>query len=191
VAEGAGDGELVARAKGGDLDAFAALLRAHQGTANRVAIMIAGPDDADDVLQEAYLRAHRALGRFHEGADFRPWLLAIVANQARNHRRSAWRRGNLALRLASHSGPTTGAAAEDAAVEEERRRIVLDALSELAPKDRLVIACRYLLELSEAETVAVTGWPAGTVKSRLSRALQKLQDALAPRLAVTAEVHDG
>jgi RNA polymerase sigma-70 factor (ECF subfamily) len=182
------DGPLVERARAGDLAAFEQLLRRHQTVAERVAVVIAGPDDADDVLQEAFLRAHRALDRFRAEAEFRPWLLAIVANQARNHRRSAWRRGNLALRLgtrAANGGPATP---DDAAVGEERRRLVIDALSELAPKDRLVITCRYLLELSEAETVAVTGWPPGTVKSRLSRALGRLQDVLAPRLAV--EVHD-
>ena len=97
------DGELVDRAKAGSLDAFETLLRRHQAVATRVAVVIAGPDDADDVLQEAYLRTHRNLDRFRAGAEFRPWLLAIVANQARNHRRSAWRRGTLALRVAARS----------------------------------------------------------------------------------------
>lgn len=183
------DGELVVRARAGDLDAFTQLLRRHEAMANRVAILIAGPDDADDVLQEAYLRAHRALDRFRDDAPFRPWLLAIVANQARNHRRSAWRRGSLALRVAGRaSTPSDGP--EDVAVDDERRRLVLAAIDALGPKDRLVVACRYLLELSEAETVAITGWPAGTVKSRLSRALQRLQQVLAPQLAVLTEVPD-
>ena len=75
-------------------------------------------------------------------------------------------------------------------MENERRRLVLAALDQLTSKDRLVIACRYLLDLSEAETVAITGWPAGTVKSRLSRALARLQQVLAPQLAVLAEVPD-
>ena len=184
------DGELVDRAKAGNLDAFESLLRRHEAVATRVAVVIAGPDDADDVLQEAYLRTHRSLGRFRAGAEFRPWLLAIVANQARNHRRSAWRRGTLALRVAGRSPASEPDAPADAAEESERRRLVLDALSTLPPKDRLVIACRYLLELTEAETVAVTGWPAGTVKSRLSRALRRLQDELVPRLAVPLEVPD-
>lgn len=183
------DGELVGRARAGHLDAFEQLLRRHERVATHVAILIAGPDDADDVLQEAYLRAHHALDRFHEGAAFRPWLLAIVANQARNHRRSAWRRGSLALRVAARAtAPPEGP--EDAALDADRRRLVLTALDQLTPKDRLVIACRYLLELSEAETVAITGWPAGTVKSRLSRALARLQQVLAPQLAGLAEVPD-
>ena len=184
------DGDLVERARTGSLDAFEQLLRHHQAVATRVAVVIAGPDDADDVLQEAYLRAHRSLGRFRAGADFRPWLLAIVANQARNHRRSAWRRGTLALRVATR-GPAGGPdSPEESVVEAERRRLVLDALSTLPPKDRLVVACRYLLELTEAETVAVTGWPLGTVKSRLSRALRRLQDHLTPLLAHPLEVPD-
>ena len=184
------DGELVDRAKAGSLDAFEGLLRRHEAVATRVAVVIAGPDDADDVLQEAYLRTHRNLDRFRAGADFRPWFLAIVANQARNHRRSAWRRGTLALRVAARSATPAADAPADLAEEAERRQLVLDALSTLPPKDRLVIACRYLLELTEAETVAVTGWPAGTVKSRLSRALRRLQEELVPRLAVPLEVPD-
>ena len=184
------DGELVDRAKAGNFDAFESLLRRHQAVATRVAVVIAGPDDADDVLQEAYLRTHRNLGRFRAGAEFRPWLLAIVANQARNHRRSAWRRGTLALRVAARSTTSAPDAPAELAEVAERRQLVLDALSTLPPKDRLVIACRYLLELTEAETVAVTGWPAGTVKSRLSRALRRLQDELVPRLAVPLEVPD-
>ena len=184
------DDDLVAKATAGDLEAFEALLRRHAPVATRVAIVIAGPDDADDVLQEAYLRAHRALGRFRRGSEFRPWLLAIVANQARNHRRSAWRRGALALRVATPRGDTGGPAPEDAALEAERRRLVLDALAALGPKDRLVVACRYLLELSEAETVAVTGWPAGTVKSRLARALDRLRADLAGRHVPPFEVRD-
>jgi RNA polymerase sigma-70 factor (ECF subfamily) len=185
------DRELVAQATTGDLDAFEALLRRHAPVATRVAVVIAGPDDADDVLQEAYLRAHRNLGRFRPGSEFRPWLLAIVANQARNHRRSAWRRGTLTLRVADRAADTASdRAPEEAAEEAEQRQIVLDALAALHPKDRLVVACRYLLELSEAETVAVTGWPPGTVKSRLARALRRLQVELTPRLALPLEVPD-
>jgi RNA polymerase sigma-70 factor (ECF subfamily) len=92
--------------------------------------------------------------------------------------------------VAARSTTSAPEAPAELAEVAERRQLVLDALSTLPPKDRLVIACRYLLELTEAETVAVTGWPAGTVKSRLSRALRRLQDELVPRLAFPLEVPD-
>lgn len=68
--------------------------------------------------------------------------------------------------------------AESAALDADERRVLGDAVDDLPANARLVITCRYLLELSEAETAQVLGWPAGTVKSRLSRALDALRAAL-------------
>ena len=85
--------ELVERAKRGDDDAYEELVRAYQGIAFRTAYLVAGnAADAEDAAQEGFVKAHRALGRFRRGAPFRPWLLQIVANEARNRRRSAGRR---------------------------------------------------------------------------------------------------
>jgi RNA polymerase sigma factor (sigma-70 family) len=81
----------VEQAKAGDLDAFERLVVLHQRAALQVAYVIAGPD-AEDAAQEGFVKAFRALGRFRSGSPFRPWLLRIVANEARNHRRSAARR---------------------------------------------------------------------------------------------------
>ena len=93
---------LVARAKRGDATAYEELVRMHQGIAFRVALVAAGDrGDAEEAVQDAFVKAYRALGRFREGAPFRPWLLRIVANEARNRRRSAGRRAGLALRAAA------------------------------------------------------------------------------------------
>jgi RNA polymerase sigma factor (sigma-70 family) len=175
----AADGELVARARGGDLAAFGALVERHRRVALRVAATLAGGDaDAEDAVQDAFVKAHRALDRFRPDAPFRPWLLSIVANEARNRRRSAGRRAQLALRAGGSDGEGLGSSAEDEVVAAERRRALAAAIDRLAERDRDVIACRWLAELSEAETAAVLGCRPGTVKSRLSRAMERLRASL-------------
>jgi len=170
--------ELVERARGGDGTAYATLVRDHEETAFRIAYVICGnAADAEEAAQEAFVKAYRALGRFRTGEPFRPWVLAIVANEARNRRRSAGRRAALAVRAAGEGRPSGEAAPspEAALLAGERRAMLVTALNGLGERDRTVIACRYLLELSEAETAAALGVRPGTVKSRLSRALERLR----------------
>jgi RNA polymerase sigma-70 factor, ECF subfamily len=174
VARALTEGELLVRARDGDADAYASIVRAHQDIAFRTALLITqNAADAEEAAQEGFVKAWRALARFREGAPLRPWLLTIVANEARNRRRSAGRRAALALRVAQEEG--TGGSAESEAIALESRGALLGALSRMRPDDRLVLGCRYLLELSEAETAAALGVPAGTVKSRTSRALERLR----------------
>jgi RNA polymerase sigma factor (sigma-70 family) len=131
-------------------------------------------------VQDAFVKAHAALGRFRDGAPFRPWLLRIVANEARNRRRSASRRQGVALRVAEDRRDDDAAPSPEAAVlVHERRTALLEALARLREDDRLVINFRYLLDLSEAETAEALGVPKGTVKSRTSRALGRLRVILA------------
>ena len=175
------DGELVRRARQGDKRAYDALVQAHQDIALRVAYVICpSAGDAEDAAQEAFVKAWRALGRFADGRPFRPWLLAIVANEARNRRRSAGRAARLALRACSDRASGDAAPSpEDAAVAAERRRALLAAVARLGDADREVIACRWFLDLSEEETAAAVGCARGTVKSRLSRAMGRLRSVLA------------
>ena len=172
------EGELLARAQAGDADAYAALVRAHQDIAFRTALLITqNAADAEEAAQDGFVKAWRALGRFRAGAPLRPWLLTIVANEARNRRRSAGRRAALALRLAAREpGRLVG---RGGGARAESRGALLAAISRLGTEDRLVLGCRYLLELSEAETAAALGVPAGTVKSRTSRALGRLRGEVA------------
>jgi RNA polymerase sigma factor (sigma-70 family) len=175
------DSGLVERARRGDDHAYSELIRRHQGVSHRVAFLITRDEgDAEDAVQEAFVKAHSALARFRSDGRFRPWLLAIVSNEARNRVRSRTRRAGLALRVAE-AHPSEGAApsSEVVALEDERRAELLAALNRLKESDRLVIACRYFLELSEAETAATLGVARGTVKSRLSRALGRLRKVLA------------
>jgi len=174
------ENELVERARNGDENAYEELVRAHQGIAFRIAYIVAGSSaEAEDAAQEGFLKAYRALGRFRRGAPFRPWLLQIVANEARNRRRSAGRRAALTLR-AAEEGSSGGAAPspEGALLAGEERSRLLDAVNGLREEERLVIACRYFLELSEEETAAALGVRPGTVKSRTSRALARLREEL-------------
>ena len=172
--------ELIERTKRGDVDAYEALVHAYQGIAFRTAYVIAGSAaDAEEAAQDGFVKAFRAIRRFRRGEPFRPWLLRIVANEARNRRRSAGRRAHLALRAAEQQ--SSGGAApspEDTILSGERSAELLAAVNGLAEEHRLVVACRYFLDLSEEETAAALGVRRGTVKSRLSRALARLRDQL-------------
>jgi len=172
-----GEETLVEQARRGDADAFEALVVSYQVLAFRTAFVIAGDAaDAEEAAQDAFVKAHRALGRFRRGRPFRPWLLAIVANEARNRRRARGRRAALTLRAADPGAP--GEDPEAATLARERRERLLTAVERLRDDDREVLACRYFLELSEEETAAALGVARGTVKSRTHRALERLQEEL-------------
>lgn len=172
------DADLVARARAGDHDAYSRLVRRHQRTALRLAYAICGSAaEAEDVTQEAFVKAYRALGRFRAESPWRPWLLRIVANEAKNRVRAGARRHRTAerhgaLAVAPAAGP------EDAALARISDEAVLRALASLPVRDRQVLSCRYVAGLSEAETAAALDVATGTVKSRQSRALARLRAAL-------------
>jgi RNA polymerase sigma-70 factor (ECF subfamily) len=152
-------------------------VHAYQGIAFRTAYLITrNAADAEDAAQEGFVKAYYALGRFRRGAPLKPWLLQIVANEARNRRRSAGRREGLALRAATREPSGDAAPSPEAALlDDERRTGLLARVNELPEDQRLCLALRYFLDLSEEETANVLGVPAGTVKSRTSRALERLR----------------
>lgn len=155
-------------------------MREHEAVAFRTACLITGDaQEAEDAAQEALVKAYRSLNRFRRGASFRPWLLSIVANEAKNRRKAAGRRTGLALRVAEQGPPQDtpdrGDSPEAEILADERRTELLDAVGGLCERDRLAIAYRYFLGLSEEETAAALGCARGTVKSRLSRALGRLR----------------
>jgi RNA polymerase sigma-70 factor (ECF subfamily) len=136
--------------------------------------------DARDATQEALFKAWRAFGRFDPDRTIRPWLLQIVVNEARNRRRGAGRRERLFLRV-SDEGEGASAAADQPLLDGADREPLLDALKRLPEHAREVLVCRYILDLSEGETAAALGIAEGTVKSRVSRALERLREVYGPR----------
>ena len=174
------DAAAVARARTGDVDAYEILVVRYTVPAHRAAVLLGAGADADDVVQEAFVKAYRQLAHYQGRSGFRPWLLAIVANETRNLHRSRRRRDGLVLRAAARAEPeASGPDPAESAVEVERRRYLVEQIRLLDPRDREVLVCRFLLDLSESETAVTLGLPKGTVKSRTSRALTKLRGRLA------------
>jgi RNA polymerase sigma-70 factor, ECF subfamily len=173
--------ELVDRAKRGDQRAYGELVHAYQGIAFRTAyLVVRNAAEAEDAAQEGFVKAFRALDRFRSGEPLRPWLLRIVANEAHNRRRSSARRDALTSRAAAESSSGEAAPSPEAALlDAERRELLLAAVDTLPEPQRLVISCRYFLDLSEEETATVLGLRRGTVKSRTARALERLREAYA------------
>jgi len=173
----ADDSELITRVLRGDSAAYEEIVQRYQQIAFRTAYVITGSSaDAEDAAQEGFVKAYRALDRFRPGADLRPWLLRIVANEARNRVRSSGRRRQLELRLTEGFRPGDAAPSPEAvALASDERQRLLALVNALSDEDRTVIASRYFLELSGEETAAALGIPEGTVKSRLSRALARLR----------------
>jgi len=168
---GPSSSELVSLAQAGDQAACEALVRQHEQAAFRLAYLFLGDAaEAGDVAQEAFIRAFRALAGFDVQRPFRPWLLTIVANLARNRRRSLGRYFVALRRL-------VGTASEPPAVSSENglAGALWDAVRRLSTADQEVIYLRYYLGLSEAEMASALGVAAGTVKSRLHRALARLR----------------
>jgi RNA polymerase sigma factor (sigma-70 family) len=172
--------DLIERAKSGDVAAFEALVQIHRSVALRVAFLVVGDQtEAEDVTQEAFVKAYHAISRFRADAPFRPWLLRIVRNEALNQKRRRGRQERLSLRLAND--PVSGGAApspETTVITGVERRTVLEAVSALPDRYRDVVTHRYLLGLTEAETAATLRIPVGTVKSRTARALDRLEGVL-------------
>lgn len=170
---------MLARVRAGDTAAYAELVTRHAPIAKRLAVLSGAGADADDVVQEAFVKAYRSLSSFRDGAEFRPWLLRIVVNESRNLHRGRSRRSDRELRVVREEARLAGGSdPAEVAVGAERREALLGAIRALPEELREVVTCRYLLELSESETADSLGVPNGTVKSRLHRGLARLREEL-------------
>lgn len=167
------------RARGGDSAAFGELVTHHSTSALRVATVVLGTTEgAADAVQAATLRAWRAIARVDPDRGFRSWYLRIVANTARNDRRSRSRRSALTVRASSIRIDSV-ATPDTAAVTASERDTVVNALNELPPADRLILALRFFEDMTQPEIAEILECPVGTVKSRLSRAMDRLRQGLA------------
>ena len=160
------------RARAGDLDAYEVLVTRYSAVAHRTAVLFGAGADAEDVVQDSFVKAFGTLDRFRAGSPFRPWLLRIVVNRTKNLTRGHRRRTALELRVAD---PDRLVDPEQVALDGLRRDALLAAVRALPEKDQQVVTCRFFLDLGEQETARVLGWPRGSVKSRTSRALDRLR----------------
>jgi RNA polymerase sigma-70 factor (ECF subfamily) len=178
---------LIARARRGDESAFEEIVRLHQRRVYGVALRIVRAHDvADDVAQEAFLRAWRSLDRFELGRPFGPWVCRIAANLAVNHVRSPRaREEGLPEGHAETKAEAKGPLAE--VLDAEAARMLDAAMAELPREQRAVLVMRTVEELSYAEIAVALGISQGTVMSRLYRARERVAVALRPYLGRAAE----
>ncbi|MBI5837068.1 MAG: sigma-70 family RNA polymerase sigma factor [Candidatus Eisenbacteria bacterium] len=177
----ADDAALVARARQGDRAAFDGLVRRHAPRIFGLALrLVRDRDEAEDVVQEACVKAWLGLSAFHGGVEFRAWLLRIALNAARDHLRARRRRPDVPLDLAPE--PELRETARALPDEELERRMfserVARAVDRLGPEHREILLLRAVEELSYDEMAAALEIPRGTVMSRLARARERLRALL-------------
>ena len=157
-------------AQRGSAAALEQLFRAHWGRAYRAALLVVGDAAAaEDIAQESFLAAVRALDRFDRRRPFGPWLHRIVVNRAIDWGRARALRRELAL-----DGVAEPAAVAEAVRGGERTEELAGALASLVPEQRAVIVLRYLLDYTPGEIAELLDLPRGTVNSRLRRGLDRL-----------------
>jgi RNA polymerase sigma-70 factor (ECF subfamily) len=180
---------LVRRAANGDATAWEPLVRAHQEAVFRLSYLLLGdPDDAEDIAQETFLRAWNHLKRFDSTRPLRPWLLSIASNLASNRRRSAARYLSALMRAFRSEPPPAGI--EEKSMQQLQASDLWKAVQTLDVPDQQVVYLRYFLDLSVAETAEILHIAEGTVKSRLSRALEKLRKIIRDDFPILSEVQE-
>ena len=168
------DAQLVQHVLAGHVDAFAVLVDRHHAHCLRVASNLLG--NADDVVQEAFVRAYRHLGRYSERDRFAAWLLRIVVNQCRSRATRDARYTALDPQLHEQWAVDESHAA--AAQRADRREELAIALAQLAPEQREAIVLRFGEELSYDEMATITGAGVSALKMRVQRACARLRTLL-------------
>jgi RNA polymerase sigma-70 factor, ECF subfamily len=165
--------DLALSAREGDVTAQAAFVRATQAEVWRFTAALVDPGSADDLTQETYLRAFRALGGFEGRSSVRTWLLGIARRTCADHLRAVVRRRRLDARLAAQA--LTDLPHPDPA----HRLSANDLLKRLSEERRTAFVLTQVLGLSYAEAAAVEDVPVGTIRSRVARARDELVTAVA------------
>ena len=175
------DAEVVRRVLDGDADAYAVIVDRYWDRYARFAVrMVGNREDAEEALQDAFVRAYRALGRYEERERFGGWLLRIVVNECRTAAARGRRRERLfpdcdaAAWLAAERGAASDHPAEGAALREELER----ALALLPGEQREALLLKHAEELSYEEIAAVTGAGTSALKMRVKRACERLRGLL-------------
>jgi RNA polymerase sigma-70 factor (ECF subfamily) len=185
---GGDEASNVARARDGDAEAFRVLVEEHSRRLFRLAYRIAGNEqDAEDIVQETFIKAHRNLARYDDRATFGAWLSRIASNQALDVVRARARRG--AERLEPHDAdapdpveriPESGAGPERRLLSTEVSRRVTIAMNRLTSNERAAFVLRHHEELSIAEIGVMLKLSENATKQCIFRAVRKMRDALRP-----------
>lgn len=178
--------ELVERARQGDREAFRQLVQRHQDDIYYLALgLLRHRSDAEDVVQDVFIRVYKTLGRFRGQARLGTWLYRVTLNACRDHQRKS-RFAALQQSLGLIPEPEArwvekrpDANPERATRSGELRQDIARAVGRLSPSERSVFVLRQFNQLSIRETAEITGRAEGTVKGLLFRALRKLQEDLA------------
>ena len=174
------DEQLIALSRDGDLDAFNRLVERYQSRVYRLAYRMVGAASADDAAQDAFISAFKSIRSFR-GGNFRSWLLRITANVCRDQLRASKRKGGASLDEMLEAGawapPSTGRSPEEAATDAELNAAIMAAVAALPPDQRVVLVLIDIEGYSYEETAEAVAASLGTVKSRLSRAREKVRDA--------------
>lgn len=167
--------EIIQRILDGDESAWRNLIDEHQEAVFRLVYLILGDaDDAKDVTQEAFIRAYDNFARFDPERPFRPWVYRIATRLAYNHHRSLGRHW-AALKRFGRTRTEQSEHPESLSIQQMEAQTLREAVSRLKRRDQEVLYMRYFLDLTIDETAQSLEIPAGTVKSRQSRALERLK----------------
>jgi RNA polymerase sigma-70 factor (ECF subfamily) len=183
---------VVARARHGDMESFRVLVEGHSRAVFRLAFRITGnQQDAEDVVQESFLRAYRQLGRFEERANFGTWLYRIVANCSVDHMRAKQSRHDqsrgTSLDVAASIRDVNSHGPDRLAESAELGRSVSRAMGELSPAERAAFMLRHQEGRSIQEIATILGLGTSAAKHSVFRAVKKLRVALAPHHALARE----
>lgn len=182
------EAQQIRLARQGNQAAWEALMRAHQEPVFRLAYLLLGdPDEAEDVAQETFVRAYRALEGFDSERPLRPWLLRIASNLSHNRHRSL---GRYLATLTRFARQDPDGIKQTTFKPDDESQLLWQAVKQMAKPFQEVIYLRYFLDMSENEMVEALDVPPGTVKSRLHRALSKLRGIVErdyPELKETVE----
>lgn len=180
------DADLVERARGGVSDAFRVLVERHSRSVFRLAYrMTLNEFDADDVVQETFLRAYRSLGRFDGRSEFGTWIYRIAVNCSLDLQRAKGKRAEIGTSDEEGDGlvgtlAAPGPTPERVALSGQVRQIVDETLAELSPMERTAFLLRHVEGMGVPQISAVLGRNSGATKHSIFRAVRKLREALRP-----------
>ncbi|MFD1874456.1 RNA polymerase sigma factor [Hymenobacter bucti] len=173
------DDRLLRQAGQGQPQALAQLVQRYQALAYTVAVRVVGnPEDAEEVVQDAFLKAFAALRQFQRAAKFSTWLYRIVYNTALTKKRAQGRHRELPLTPATPEPLTTSGDGWAAVRQADQQKYLALALARLPADDALVLTLHYLGEQSIAELCTILGKKTSAVKMQLLRSRQQLEEAL-------------